>query len=69
MFSMTENYKISNSRGSGLGLYICKKIAEVLTFNKKINVESEFGVGSRFSFQIKNQQERIDKESSKEFDS
>jgi len=54
MFSMTENYKISNSRGSGLGLYICKKIAEVLTFNKKINVESEFGVGSRFSFQIKN---------------
>ena len=40
-------------------------MAEVMAFNKKINVESEFGVGSRFSFliEIKDQQEIIDEES------
>jgi len=59
MFSMTENYKISNSRGTGLGLNSCLKIAEILTFGKKINVESVFGIGSSFSFEINNYQKRI----------
>ena len=27
MFSMTDNYKITKQRGSGLGLYMCYKIA------------------------------------------
>jgi len=27
MFTMTDNYKITKQRGSGLGLYMCNKIS------------------------------------------
>lgn len=27
MFSMTDNYKVTKQRGSGLGLFMCNKIA------------------------------------------
>lgn len=36
--------------GTGLGLSICKKMIEL--FNGKIEVQSEFGIGSKFSFTI-----------------
>jgi len=38
MYTMTENYKITKAKGSGLGLNISSKIAEQLTYNKKIEV-------------------------------
>ncbi len=46
--------QLSNARGqvngTGLGLTITKRILEL--FNSKIEVESEFGVGSKFSFNV-----------------
>ena len=35
---MTDNFKITKQRGSGLGLYMCNIIAKKLTVNKKISV-------------------------------
>jgi signal transduction histidine kinase len=36
--------------GTGLGLYLCRKLVTLL--GGEIGVESEFGRGSKFSFQI-----------------
>ena len=39
-----------NRNGIGLGLYICKTIAETLGPNENLFVHSEFGKGSKFGF-------------------
>lgn len=49
-FFRVSNQAQKTSKGTGLGLYIAKSIVEKL--NGKIWVESEQGVGSRFSFTL-----------------
>lgn len=48
-FSQLENSNL-NYQGTGLGLSISKKIIEL--FGSKIELESEFGKGSKFSFNV-----------------
>ncbi len=47
-FYRGENCSLSKVRGTGLGLYIARSLAEAQGGN--ITVESELGIGSRFSF-------------------
>jgi signal transduction histidine kinase len=52
IFSAYTNFDISarGSEGSGLGLALCKRFCELL--RGTIEVESKFGVGTRFCVQI-----------------
>ncbi len=49
-FHRVQDKKTENVRGTGLGLWITKKIVEAL--GGRISVESIYGSGSRFSFTI-----------------
>ena len=49
-FYRIENSGNRNTGGSGLGLAIVKHIIDA--HNEKIYVESDFGVGSEFSFSL-----------------
>lgn len=48
LFGFVEKTQEVNSQGVGLGLYICKKIAQ--TFGGDATVESKYGQGSKFTF-------------------
>jgi len=48
LFGFLENTKEINTKGIGLGLYICKKITTI--FGGNMSVESIPGKGSTFSF-------------------
>ncbi|MBU3821908.1 response regulator [Flavobacteriaceae bacterium XHP0103] len=49
-FSQLEDKGNFNYQGTGLGLSITKKLIEL--FNSKIELESEVGVGTKFSFNV-----------------
>ncbi|CAD8060936.1 unnamed protein product [Paramecium sonneborni] len=49
-FDFTSNG--SNKNGIGLGLFICKKLVGLLGPSDKINLKSQVGIGSTFSFDI-----------------
>jgi len=53
IFTMTENYKATKQRGTGIGLYMCKYLSKYLAIEGGIKVESEVGKGSKFSFILK----------------
>ena len=48
LFGFLESSQAVNTKGIGLGLHICKKIA--MAFGGNVSVESEYNVGSTFSF-------------------
>lgn len=50
-FQQIDTHKSHAREGTGLGLAICKELVTLM--NGSINVESSFGVGSKFSFSIK----------------
>ena len=50
-FGKLKDKNNMNENGCGLGLQICKKIAE--SMQGSINVESEYGKGSIFTFKFK----------------
>ena len=50
-FSSDRNNR-SNSKGIGLGLFICKSIIETIGPKDKIVVHSEVGVGTKLTFEI-----------------
>lgn len=50
-FVQLNHHNISSSRGTGLGLTICKKIAE--QHGGAIKVESKEGLGTKFTFTLK----------------
>lgn len=60
---LKQNDKAINSKGIGLGLNICKQICQV--FEGDIDVNSEVGLGSKFYFwfRIENQTHEIDESS------
>ena len=41
-----------NPKGTGLGLYNCFNICQIVGDNLKIKIKSEINKGSNFSFQI-----------------
>ena len=41
-----------NKQGIGLGLFFCKKIIAKLSAEDKLDIQSELGVGSVFTFKI-----------------
>jgi two-component system, OmpR family, phosphate regulon sensor histidine kinase PhoR len=49
-FFRTEDYRTRSSNGTGLGLYIVKKLAKIL--NASFEVQSEVGKGSTFSLYV-----------------
>jgi len=49
-FYRSEDYRTRESSGTGLGLYVCKKLAEKLDY--KIDFQSELNKGSTFSVTI-----------------
>lgn len=49
-FSRVNSKKTQNIEGTGLGLAICRQLVECM--GGEITVESEFGIGSKFSFHI-----------------
>lgn len=49
-FNQIDNSITRNTGGTGLGLYICKQLAELMAGT--IDVQSEFGVGSKFSVSL-----------------
>lgn len=49
-FDFTNNG--SNKHGIGLGLVICKKLVGLLGPSDKIELKSQVGIGSTFSFDI-----------------
>ncbi|KAL4427048.1 hypothetical protein ABPG74_001003 [Tetrahymena malaccensis] len=49
-----KNNKLLNTQGAGLGLSIASQLARGLGQNKKIQVHSELGKGSSFSFFLEN---------------
>jgi signal transduction histidine kinase len=51
LYGFLESSEELNTHGSGLGLYICKKIVE--EFGGEISVNSELGIGSKFLFAFK----------------
>ena len=48
LFGFLESSKEINSKGIGLGLFICKKISN--TYGGDVSVQSEVNKGSEFSF-------------------
>jgi signal transduction histidine kinase len=48
LFGFLEQTQKINTKGIGIGLYICKKIVNI--FGGEVEVQSEFGQGSTFSF-------------------
>ena len=48
----TYNTNGMNKQGIGLGLFFCKKIIGKLSADDKLEIKSELGVGSIFSFKI-----------------
>ena len=55
MFNIYEtfgNEANSNPNGTGLGLVICKSLVGILGPAEKIDLISEIGKGSEFTFQI-----------------
>jgi len=54
-FFRSEDYHTRSTGGSGLGLYIVRKLSDVL--HAKIELESELGKGSTFSIIVPNLQE------------
>ena len=48
LFGFLDHTKQMNAKGIGLGLFICKKIAN--KFGGDVSVESVYGQGSKFSF-------------------
>lgn len=59
-FERADDERIKGIQGTGLGMVITKNILEMM--NGEIQVESEFGKGSKFSarFQMKNQKKLIE---------
>ncbi len=55
LFGKLQSSASLNPRGVGLGLTICKKLAEAL--GGEISVDSKFGAGSTFTFTIKEDRE------------
>ena len=57
MFAGTEDsFKVNKSSAHGFGLYVSKKITEMLTFegDEGLTFSSEYGVGSSFKFFLEN---------------
>ena len=48
MFGFLKNTRQMNTKGIGLGLFICNKIVQ--EFDGQIIVKSEYNKGTRFSF-------------------
>ena len=51
LFGTIENDKNLNKKGIGFGLCICKNICE--SFDGKISLVSDLGIGSIFTFTMK----------------
>lgn len=50
-FQREDNFIVNKTEGNGIGMNITKNILDVM--NSKIQVESEYGKGSRFFFELK----------------
>ena len=48
LFGFIDSTKEMNTKGIGLGLYICKKIINI--FGGDVSVDSEYKKGSQFTF-------------------
>lgn len=50
LYATFDHNRGSNRQGTGLGLVICKKLVGLLGPKAEIEIESEVGMGSKFSF-------------------
>ena len=51
LYGYLESSRKLNSKGIGLGLYICKQISQ--KFGGSVSLESQMGIGSNFTFSFK----------------